>query len=145
MVKPIFFYCNIFVYLRENILGKLYFMPDSKEKLVLKYLCKVCSGKKTYLISPHDIAKATCGKMVLSVNEIDEIMTSLSLQNYIDFVVSDSKNGYFYCVKLKKKGQTYLADAKRQKKAMLMLVLRSIFLATVSFVFGLILKAIFKS
>ena len=94
------FYCNIFVYLRENILGKLYFMPDSKEKLVLKYLCKVCSGKKTYLISPHDIAKATCGKMVLSVNEIDEIMTSLSLQNYIDFVVSDSKNGYFYCVKL---------------------------------------------
>ena len=120
-------------------------MPDSKEKLVLKYLCKVCTGKKTYLISPHDIAKETCKKMVLSVNEIDEIMTNLSLQNYIDFVVSDSKNGYFYCVKLKKKGQTYLVDAKRQKKTMLILILRSVFLATVSFVFGLILKAIFKS
>lgn len=121
-------------------------MPDNrKEKLVLKYLCKVCVGKKTYLISPHEIAKELCKKIVLSVNEIDEIMASLSLQNYIDFVASDSKNGYYYCVKLKKKGQTYLADVKRQKKTLLMLVLRSIFLATVSFVFGLILKAIFKS
>ena len=121
-------------------------MPDNrKEKLVLKYLCKVCVGKKTYLISPHEIAMELCKKMVLSVNEIDEIMASLSLQNYIDFVVSDSKNGYYYCVKLKKKGQTYLTDVKRQKKTLLMLVLRSIFLATVSFVFGLILKAIFKS
>ncbi len=82
--------------------------------------------------------------MILSVSEIDEIMTGLSLQNYIDFVVSDSKNGYYYCVKLKKKGQTYLSDSRKQKKALMMLVLRSMFLATVSFVFGLILKAIFK-
>ena len=119
------------------------FMQERKEKLVLRYLCKVCSGKKTYLISPHDIAKEVCNKVILSVSEIDEIMTGLSLQNYIDFVDSDSKNGYFYCVKLKKKGQTYLSDSRKQKKALMMLVLRSMFLATVSFVFGLILKAIF--
>ena len=120
-------------------------MPDRNEKLVLKFLCKVCSGKKTYLISPHDIAKNTCKKAVLSANEIDEIMTSLALQNYIDFVVSDSKNGYFYCVKLKKKGQTYIDDTKRQHRALMLLIVRSIFLASVSFVFGLILKTIFKS
>ena len=119
-------------------------LPERKEKIVLKYLCKVCSGKKTCLISPHDIAKDVCKKIVLSINEIDEIMASLSLQNYIDFVISDSKNGYFYCVKLKKKGQTYLIDAKKARKSLYMLVLRSIFLAIVSFVFGLILKAIFK-
>ncbi len=119
-------------------------MQERKEKLVLIYLCKVCTGKKTYLISPHDIAKEICNKIILSISEIDEIMTSLSMQNYIDFVVSDSKDGYYYCVKLKKKGQTYLLDSKKQKKALMMLVLRSMFLATVSFVFGLILKAIFK-
>ena len=95
-------------------------MQERKEKLVLRYLCKVCTGKKTYLISPHDIAKEVCNKVILSVSEIDEIMTGLSLQNYIDFVVSDSKNGYYYCVKLKKKGQTYLADSRKQKKALMM-------------------------
>ena len=120
-------------------------MQERKEKLVLIYLCKMCDEKKTHLISPHDIAKAISKKIVLSISEIDEIMTSLSLQNFIDFVVSDSKSGYFYCVKLKKKGQTYLIDSRRQKKALGLLVLRSIFLATISFVFGLILRAIFKN
>ena len=118
-------------------------MSTRNEKLVLSFLCQVCSSKKTSLVSPHDIAKKVCKKAVLSVNEIDEIMTNLSLQNYLDFVVTDSKDGYYYCVKLKKKGQSYLQDQKNQKKALLMLVLRSMFLASVSFVFGLILKAIF--
>ena len=110
----------------------------------MNYLCKVCSGRKTYLVSPHEIAQAASKRTVLSVAEIDEIMTELSLANYIDFVVSGSKKGYFYCVTLKKKGQTYIADLKRQKKALGLLILRSMFLATVSFVFGIILKAIFK-
>ena len=119
-------------------------MQERKERLVLIFLCKTCDAKKTHLISPHDIAKSVSKKIILSISEIDEIMTSLSLQNYIDFVVSDSKNGYFYCVKLKKKGQTYLTDSRKQKKTLGLLVLRSIFLASVSFIFGLILKAIFK-
>lgn len=119
-------------------------MQARKEKLVLSYLCKVCDDKKTHLISPHDIAKNTSKKLILSISEIDEIMAGLSLQNFIDFVVSDNKNGYYYCVKLKKKGQSYLYDIKRQKRTLGLLVLRSIFLATVSFVFGVILKTIFK-
>lgn len=119
-------------------------MSSRKEKLVMSYLCKVCTGKKTYLISPSSIAEAICKKCVMSTAEIDEIMASLALENYIDFVVSDGKDGYYYCVTLKKKGQTYLTDSKRQKKTMGLLILRSMFLATVSFVFGIILRAIFK-
>ena len=128
----------------DNYIKQWSSMPNRNENLVMNYLCKVCSNKKTYLVSPHEIAQATSKKAVLSVAEIDEIMTSLSLDNYIDFVVSDGKNGYYYCVSLKKKGQTFITDAKRQKKTLGLLVLRSMFLATVSFIFGLILKAIFK-
>ena len=99
-------------------------MSERKEKLVMSYLCKVCTGKKTYLISPNQIAEAVSKKCVLSVAEIDEIMASLSLENYLDFVVSDGKNGYLYCITLKKKGQTFLMDSKKQKKTLGMLVLR---------------------
>ena len=120
-------------------------MPERREKLVLRYLCKVCSGKKAHLVSPYDIAKELSPKLVLSTSEIDEIMTRLSLENYLDFVASEGKNGYYYCITLKSKGRNFVADSKKQKKAMFMLILRSIFLATVSFVFGIILKAIFKS
>lgn len=120
-------------------------MISRKERLVMNYLCKVCSGKKTYLISPNTIAENICKKCVMSIAEIDEIMATLALDNYIDFVISDGKEGYFYCVTLKKKGQTFVNDSRRQKRTMGLLILRSMFLATVSFVFGLILRAIFKS
>ena len=114
-----------------------------KEKLVLLYLCRVCSQKRTYLISPHQIASNLSKNFVLSVSEIDEIMTNLSKENYIDFVVSETKNDYMYCVTLRKKGQSFELDLKNQKRNFGMLILRTLFLAVISFVFGLILKAIF--
>lgn len=116
----------------------------NKEKLTLKFLCLHCQKKKTYLISPHEICFALSKKYVLSTSEIDDIMVSLSRQNFIDFVVSDSKNGYFYCVNLKLAGQNFLFNERQKKRNFALLVLRSCFLATVSFLFGVLLKTIFK-
>lgn len=117
---------------------------NRKERLVMLYLCKVCPKKRTCLVSPSDVSAALSKKFVLSIAELDEIMTKLSDENYIDFVVSESKMGYYYCVTLKKKGQTYASDSKNQRRTFGLLVLRSLFLATVSFIFGLVLKTIFK-
>ncbi len=116
-----------------------------KERMVMSYLCNRCQQKRTYLISPQEITQALSKRFVLSVEEIDEIMVTLANENFIDFVVSESKKGYYYCVNLKKSGQTYNADTKKNRRTFGLLVLRSIFLATVSFVFGVILKAIFKN
>lgn len=110
---------------------------------MLLYLCKVCTKKRTYLISPYEIASSLSKKFVLSVSEIDEIMATLSNENYIDFVISESKNEYYYCVTLKKKGQSFEMDIKQSRRNFLLLVLRTMFLASISFIFGLILKAIF--
>lgn len=115
-----------------------------KEKMVMAFLCNKCQQKRTYLISPQEITQALSKRYILSVEEIDEIMVELANQNYIEFVVSESKKGYFYCVNLKKSGQTYNSDTRKSRQTFGLLVLRSIFLATVSFVFGLILRAIFK-
>ena len=117
---------------------------SKKEKYVLRYLCSVCVKKRTYLISPHDIAISLSKKFVLSIAEIDEIMANLSTANYIDFVVSESKNDYYYCVTLKKKGLSFEMNLKEQRKTFGLLILRTLFLASISFVFGLILKSIFK-
>ena len=115
-----------------------------KERLVMRYLCQKCQQKRTYLVSPQEITQALSKKFILSVEEIDEIMVELQNLNYIEFVVSDSNKGYFYCVNLKKNGQTYISDTKNSRRTFGLLLLRTIFLATVSFVFGLLLKAIFK-
>ena len=73
----------------------------------MRFLCEVCPKRRTYLISPHDIAIALSKKFVLSTSEIDEIMQTLSFENYIDFVATEGKNGYYYCVTLKKRGQSF--------------------------------------
>lgn len=126
-------------------MGETYFDMTKKEKMVMSYLCNKCQRNKTYLISPQEIAQVLAKKYIVSVEEIDEIMVSLLNNNYLEFVVSDGKNGYFYCVTLKKCGQTFVADTKKSRRTFGLLVLRSCFLATVSFVFGIILRAIFKS
>ncbi len=126
-------------------MGETYFDMTKKERMVMSYLCNKCQRNKTYLISPQEIAQVLAKKYIVSVEEIDEIMVSLLNNNYLEFVVSDGKNGYFYCVTLKKCGQTFVADTKKSRRTFGLLVLRSCFLATVSFVFGIILRAIFKS
>lgn len=128
-----------------EIFGETYCDMTKKEKMVMSHLCNKCQRNKTYLISPQEIAQVLAKRYIVSVEEIDEIMVSLSNDNLIEFVVSDGKNGYFYCVTLKKSGQTFVADTKKKRKTFGLLVLRSCFLAIVSFIFGVILRAIFKS
>ena len=61
-----------------------------KERLVMRYLCEICPKKRTYLVSPHDIAIALSKRFVLSTSEIDEIMQELSFENYIDFNIDST-------------------------------------------------------
>ena len=118
-------------------------MLDKKEKLVMEFLSKVCTSKRSYLISAAQIAEYVSKKYVLSVAELDDIMISLSKDNYLDFVVSDGKRGYFYCLNLKNKGLTYQRDVKKHKKEVALLLLRTLGITILSFVLGILLKAIF--
>ena len=108
------------------------------------YLSEVCKTKKTYLILSTDIAEFVSKKYIISLTELDDIMIMLEKDKYIDFVVSDGKKGYYYCVTLLNKGLTYKKDLKKEKKELLLLVARTLVLAVLSFVVGVLLKAIFK-
>lgn len=108
------------------------------------FLCGVCAPKRSYLISASVIAEELSKKFLLSIAEIDEIMDSLSKDNYLDVVISNSKKGYFYCVKLKNKGAMFKKDLQKHKKELWLLVLRTLSFTLLSFVVGLLLRAIFQ-
>ena len=95
----------------------------------------VNSSLQTVLNSPNPL---------MTTSELDDIMISLAKDNYIDFVASNSKNGYYYCVTLKSKAQTLKKDLKKQKKEFWMLLVRTLGLAVLSFAVGVLLKTIFK-
>ena len=119
-------------------------MLDKKEKLVMLYLSEVCKTKKPHLILSTDIAEFVSQKYIISLTELDDIMIMLEKDKYIDFVVSDGKKGYYYCVTLLNKGLTYKKDLKKEKKAFFLLLARTFVLAVLSFIVGVLLKAIFK-
>lgn len=119
-------------------------MLDKKEKMVMSYLCEICKDKKTYLISVEQIASQVYKKCLLSVSDLDDIMISLSKDNYLDFVAMDGRKGYYYCITLKNKGLTYKKDIQKEKKEVIFIILRTVGLAVLSFVIGFLLKMIFK-
>ena len=119
-------------------------MLDKKEKLVMNYLTEICKGKKSYLIFASLIAEYVSTKYIITISELDDIMLSLSKDNYLDFVAMDGKKGYYYCINLKSKGLTYKKDIKKHKTEIAMTVLRTLALTVLSFVMGFLLRLIFK-
>lgn len=119
-------------------------MLDKKERFIVLYFLEICPNRRSYLIKAEQIAEFVSRKYLISTSELDDIMITLAKDNYIDFVVSDSKKGYYYCVTLKNKALTLKKDMKKQKQAFWLLVLRTFGFAVLSFVIGLLLKTIFK-
>lgn len=118
---------------------------NQKEKLVMKFLFDNCLNQPSKLFSAESIINFVLNKKhSLSLYELEDIMVNLQKENYIDFVESDSKNGLTYCVSLKTKGKFFLKDLKRQKRQNSFLIIRTIALAVLSFLIGIILKAIFS-
>ena len=118
---------------------------DQKEKIVMGYLFEMCNDKRSHLLSAEQIVKYVSEKKhALSLAELDEIMSSLQKDNYIDYVFSDSKKGAFYCTNLKQKGLLFKKDIQKEKVRAGFLIARTIGLAILSFLVGVILKAIFS-
>lgn len=119
-------------------------MLSRKENAVMNFIYSKCENTETALISPNDIATACLDKYDLTAIEIEEILNGLMLDNYIDVVNSDKKGKLVYCITLKQKGASYKRDIEQKKKTSAMLITRTILLAILSFVVGVILKAIFQ-
>ena len=119
-------------------------MLDKKEKFVVLYLVEICPQKRSYLILAEEIAEFVSKKYLITTSELDDIMISLAKDNYIDFVATDSKNGYYYCITLKSKAITLKKDLKKQKQELMWTIVRTVGLGVLSFAIGVLLKTIFK-
>ncbi len=119
-------------------------MLSKKEKSVMNYIYSKCENQESVLISPQDIATACMDKYDLTNVEIDQILNGLVLDNYIDVINSDKKGKLVYCITLKQKGVSYKRDNEQRKKTAVMLITRTVLLAILSFIVGVILKSIFS-
>lgn len=119
-------------------------MLDRKEKIIMGYIYENSEKGKSRLFSAQEFIDFTSTKRhILSLSELDEIMISLSKENMIDYVQSESKRGTIYCISLKSKGYVFKKDLKKEKRYTSWIIIRTALLAVLSFIIGILLKAIF--
>ena len=118
-------------------------MITKKEKILMKYLLQVCENKDTCLLTPLDLCHCFEPKYNVNNIELEAILDGLIQENYISVVNSDKKGELVYCITITSKGKSFTREQKNIKINWSVAITRTIILAIISFIVGIILKAIF--
>lgn len=118
-------------------------MLSRKEKIIMHYILNSSNGKTTCLLAPLDIQHCLEPKYSVNPIEIQSLLDGLSQENYISLVNSDKNGELIYCITILPKGRSFNREQKNIKKSWSSAIIRTIILAIISFVVGIILKAIF--
>lgn len=118
-------------------------MLSKKEKMIMQYILSTSNGKTTCLLSPLDVEH--CLEPKYSVNEIEvqALLEGLSQENYISLVNSDKNGELIYCITILDKGKSFHREEKNIKKTWSQAIVKTVLLAVLSFIVGVILKALF--
>ncbi len=117
-------------------------MLSKNENKVMTALCTVCKDKDSTLISPMDLVNIV-GDKGFTQTTLEQVMKDLNADGYFDLVYSDRRGEKVYCVTLLEKGKGYTRGVRVFKRNLLFRLGLTVALAIVSFLIGLILKAIF--
>jgi len=119
-------------------------MLNRREKIVMQYLFDTCNNNNgKCLLSAKEISTSIFSKIDLNELEIDEVIKNLALDGYIDVIYSDKKGKTIYCITLKELGQAFARAKRNSKITVSVLIIRTVLLAILSFIIGIILKSIF--
>ena len=117
-------------------------MLSTLESKIMFAIYNSAKDKPSILITPLDLIKI-CGQDKLSISILDKIIEELSMDGYFDLVYSDRHGETVYCISLTEKGKAFNRTVKINKRNLLFRLFITVVFAFISFIIGLILKAIF--
>ena len=117
-------------------------MLSKSENKVMRALIKMCGEKSSLLVSPVDLL-SVLGNKELSQTNLEKIIQDLCSDGYFDLVYSDRRGEKVYCITILQKGQGYMRNQLLMRRNLVFRLALSVVLAVISFLIGLILKAIF--
>ncbi len=117
-------------------------MLSKTESKVMGVLFTECKEKTSLLITPVDLIRII-GDKTLNQKRLEKIMKDLFMDGYFDLVYSDRHGETVYCVTLTEKGKGYMRKKMVMRRNIIFRICFTVGLALLSFVTGLILKAVF--
>ena len=119
-------------------------MLTKNEKKLMQYILSECQEKDTCLLLPVDMMHYFDPKYNIKQIELQALIDGLVQENYISVVNSDKNGELVYCITILDKGKAFLREEKNIKKNWTMSITKTIILAIISFIIGIILKSIFS-
>ncbi|MBR2498104.1 MAG: hypothetical protein IKB67_00075 [Clostridia bacterium] len=117
-------------------------MLTKTENKVMTVIFNECKDKKSLLISPIDLIKII-GEKSITQTKLENVMNDLYMDGYFDLIYSDRRGERVYCVALTERGKGYMRGQKVMRRNLIFRLMMTVGLAFLSFIIGLILKAIF--
>ncbi len=117
-------------------------MLSKKENSVMNAVYLLCKERASGLVSPIDLLKVVGGKQ-FTLSQLEKVLQALSQDGYFDMIYSDRRGETVYCISLTEKGKAYSRERKVFKRNLVYRLGLSAVFAVISFLIGLILKAVF--
>lgn len=120
-------------------------MLNRCENDVMRAVYCLCDGTDGCLISPLDIMSILPVNRKYSQERLDDALNALQTDGYLDVISSERKGEKMYVISLKENGLAYKRHEKQRRRDVLYKIFLAMVGAIATFIFGLILKAIFKT
>lgn len=120
-------------------------MLSRYENDVMSAVYCLCDGTDGCLISPLDIMSILPPKRKYNPERVEDALNALKMDGYLDVISSERKGEKMYVISLKENGLNYKRNSVQRRQDVLYKVFLALVGATATFIFGLILKAVFKT
>lgn len=115
------------------------------EHSVMGAVYALCDGKDGCLVSPLDIMSIMSSAKKNSPERIDGALKALQSGGYVDIISSERRGEKMYVISLKGEGADYPRLARARRRDLAYKILLAFIGALATFIFTLIIKAIFKN
>ncbi len=116
---------------------------NRRENEVMNAVYDLSGGKERFLLSPYELTAVLPAKRKYDEESLERALRSLSLDGYFDFIQSDRKGEKTYVIQMREAGLCYRRRDYQRKRGLVFRILVAALGAVVTFLVGILLRAIF--
>ncbi len=117
---------------------------NRRENEVMNAVYELSGGKERFLLSPCELGAALPSREKFDEAAIGRLLRSLALDGYFDVIESERKGEPVYVIQMREAGLSYRRQNAQRKRSILFRFAIAALGAVVTFLVGLLLRAIFS-
>lgn len=118
-------------------------MLGRRENEIMEAVYELCDGTESCLVSPSEILAVLPQNRKIGGERLEEILYDLKSDGYFDLITSERKGERMYVINLTDNGAKFRRERLQRRRDVMFKIFLALIGATATFIFGLILRALF--